>query len=121
MVGDIHPNPGPGTTSAKVKDNVEATYPCTVCSFDIGEDDKGVRVTVGPILSVVISVILNNDHLHNLIVKFGCAHHVPPPVLVMQLMIPHHYHIHYRLKRTDVNDHIRNIRFCLGFECTECG
>ena len=50
-------------------------------------------VTVGHMLSVVISVILNMiDYLHNLIVKFGCAHHVPPPVLAYEA---DHYHIHY--------------------------
>ena len=42
MASDIHLNPGPGITSAKVKDDVQAPYPCTVCSSDVGEHDKGV-------------------------------------------------------------------------------
>ena len=87
--GWCHLKPGPGITSAKVKDYVEDAYPCTVCSFNV-KMTKEICVTgmtVGHLLSDVISVILNMmDYLHNLIVKFGCAHHVPPPVL-LQLMV----------------------------------
>ena len=91
MAGDIHLNPGPGITSAKVKDYVKAAYPCTVCSSNLEKMTKEFCVTgmtVGHMLSVVISMILNImiNYLHNLIVKFGCTHHVPPPVL-LQLMI----------------------------------
>ena len=74
MAGDIHLNPGPGITSAKVKDYVEAAYPCTVCSPNLEKMTKEFCVTgmtVGHMSSVVISMILNTiDYLHNLIVKF---------------------------------------------------